>query len=146
MYLATDAGVCRDVLVCEGKIARPAVGPHRNPDHVEEPPEEPTVEPLDDPAEPPYEDDPGPTEMPQHDPEPQEEQTPDSSSIFVFGSNRARFGTNATSRPERLHIRGHCASPRPAIFREDVRGHSRPSQSDQRRVRLRAIAMRFQSG
>jgi len=71
-------GVCRDGLDSDGKIASAAVRVHRSPDHVEEPPEEPTVEPLDDPAEPPYEDDPGPTEMPQHDPEPQEEPTPDS--------------------------------------------------------------------
>jgi hypothetical protein len=82
MCLAMDAGVCRDVLDGDGKIARPAVRAHRSPDHVEEPPEETTVEPLDDPAEPPYEDDPGPVEVPQHDPEPQEEPTPDSQSVF----------------------------------------------------------------
>ena len=77
MYVATDAGVCLTGLDCDGKIVGPAVRLHRSPDHIEETPEEPTVEPLDDPAEPPYEDDPGPAEMPQHDPDPQEEPTPD---------------------------------------------------------------------
>lgn len=94
MYVATDASVCRDVLDCDGKIARPAVRVHRSPDHVEDPPEEPTVEPLDDPAEPPYEDDPDPIEMPQHDPEPQEEPTPDSYSILsVRPASRFLVGT-----------------------------------------------------